>query len=53
MNVHSEDLLRDHTQINMVKAAGLALFCWGDDNNCKDVILKLKKLGVNAIIYDK
>lgn len=37
----------------MVKEAGLALFCWGDDNNCKEVVKKFKDLGVNAIIYDK
>lgn len=37
----------------MVKKAGLALFCWGDDNNCRNVINELKQLGVNAIIYDK
>ncbi|XP_050530961.1 glycerophosphocholine phosphodiesterase GPCPD1-like isoform X2 [Daktulosphaira vitifoliae] len=53
VNVHSEDLLRDLSQINMVKETGLSLFCWGEDNNCKDVVNKLKKLGVNAIIYDK
>ncbi|VVC36861.1 Hypothetical protein CINCED_3A012450 [Cinara cedri] len=53
VNVHSEDLLRDQTQINIVKEAGLTLFCWGDDNNCKEVVNKLKLLGVNAVIYDK
>lgn len=53
VNVHSEDLLRDQTQISIVKEAGLALFCWGDDNNCKDVVNKFKELGVNAVIYDK
>eukprot|EP00102_Acyrthosiphon_pisum_P022396 XP_016659606.1 PREDICTED: uncharacterized protein LOC100164659 [Acyrthosiphon pisum] len=53
VNVHSEDLLRDPLQIDIVKQAGLALFCWGDDNNCKDVANKFKKLGVNAVIYDK
>ncbi|XP_015371225.1 PREDICTED: glycerophosphocholine phosphodiesterase GPCPD1-like [Diuraphis noxia] len=53
VNVHSEDLLRDPLQIDIVKQAGLALFCWGDDNNCKDVVNKFKKLGVNAVIYDK
>jgi len=46
-------LLRDPLQIDIVKQAGLALFCWGDDNNCKDVANKFKKLGVNAVIYDK
>ncbi|XP_050426352.1 glycerophosphocholine phosphodiesterase GPCPD1 [Adelges cooleyi] len=53
INVHSEDLLRDPSQISMVKKTGLALFCWGDDNNCKDVVNEFKRLGVNAIIYDK
>ncbi|XP_060846937.1 LOW QUALITY PROTEIN: glycerophosphocholine phosphodiesterase GPCPD1-like [Rhopalosiphum padi] len=53
VNVHSEDLLRDPLQVNIVKQAGLALFCWGDDNNCKEVANKFKKLGVNAVIYDK
>jgi len=53
VNVHSEDLLRDPLQIDIVKQAGLALFCWGNDNNCKDVANKFKKLGVNAVIYDK
>ncbi|VVC38349.1 Carbohydrate-binding-like fold,Spaetzle,PLC-like phosphodiesterase, TIM beta/alpha-barrel [Cinara cedri] len=53
VNVHSEDLLRDQTQINMVKEAGLKLFCWGDENNCKEVVYKLKLLGVNAVIYDR
>lgn len=37
----------------MVKEAGLALFCWGNDNNCKDVVINFKRLGVNAVIYDK
>lgn len=29
------------------------LFCWGDDNNCKDTIKFLKEKGLHAIIYDK
>jgi glycerophosphocholine phosphodiesterase GPCPD1 len=36
-----------------VKNAGLALFCWGEDNNSKEVLKKFKELGVNAVIYDK
>ncbi|XP_054742278.1 glycerophosphocholine phosphodiesterase GPCPD1 [Anastrepha obliqua] len=50
---HTEDLLRDPTQINLAKSHGLVVFCWGDDNNCKDTIKFLKDLGSHAIIYDK
>jgi glycerophosphocholine phosphodiesterase GPCPD1 len=50
---HTEDLLRDSTQIELTKGKGLILFCWGDDNNSVDTIKHLKDLGIHAIIYDK
>uniref|UniRef100_A0A453Z005 Glycerophosphocholine phosphodiesterase n=1 Tax=Anopheles gambiae TaxID=7165 RepID=A0A453Z005_ANOGA len=50
---HTEDLLRDQTQVNLATERGLIIFCWGDDNNCKDTIKHLKSLGIHAIIYDK
>ncbi|XP_055643913.1 glycerophosphocholine phosphodiesterase GPCPD1 isoform X2 [Toxorhynchites rutilus septentrionalis] len=50
---HTEDLLRDQTQVNLATEKGLIIFCWGDDNNCKDTIKHLKSLGIHAIIYDK
>lgn len=50
---HTEDLLRDSSQINMAKDKGLTIFCWGDDNNCKDTIKHLKNLGLHGVIYDK
>ncbi|KAL7742067.1 hypothetical protein ACLKA6_018314 [Drosophila palustris] len=50
---HTEDLLRDPSQVNLAKERGLVLFCWGDDNNSKDTIKLLKDLGLHAIIYDK
>lgn len=50
---HTEDLLRDISQVNLAKDNGLILFCWGDDNNCKDTIKFLKDKGLHAIIYDK
>lgn len=37
----------------MAKSRGLVVFCWGDDNNCRDTIKMLKDLGLHAIIYDK
>ncbi|XP_076161628.1 glycerophosphocholine phosphodiesterase GPCPD1 isoform X1 [Ptiloglossa arizonensis] len=53
INVHTEDILRDPTQVQFVKDAGLIIFCWGDDNNDKATIQHLKKLGLHAVIYDK
>lgn len=45
--------MRDMSQVNLAKDMGLILFCWGDDNNCKDTIKFLKDKGLHAIIYDK
>ncbi|XP_018392349.1 PREDICTED: glycerophosphocholine phosphodiesterase GPCPD1-like [Cyphomyrmex costatus] len=53
INVHTEDILRDPSQVKLVKDTGLIIFCWGDDNNDKDTIQYLKKLGLHAVIYDK
>ncbi|XP_073995151.1 glycerophosphocholine phosphodiesterase GPCPD1 isoform X2 [Rhodnius prolixus] len=53
INVHTEDLLRDSSQVSLVKRAGLVLFCWGDDNNDTKTIKHLKELGIHAVIYDK
>lgn len=53
INVHTEDILRDPSQVKLVKDVGLIIFCWGDDNNNKDTIQYLKRLGLHAVIYDK
>ncbi|XP_008553502.1 glycerophosphocholine phosphodiesterase GPCPD1 isoform X1 [Microplitis demolitor] len=53
INVHTEDILRDPSQVKAVKDRGLIIFCWGDDNNDKATIQHLKKLGLHAVIYDK
>lgn len=53
INVHTEDILRDHNQVAFVKEHGLILFCWGDDNNNPKTIKYLKELGLHAVIYDK
>lgn len=53
INVHTEDILRDSSLVKLVKDSGLIIFCWGDDNNDKDTIQHLKKLGLHAVIYDK
>ncbi|KAJ2953544.1 hypothetical protein O0L34_g1146 [Tuta absoluta] len=51
--VHTEDLLRDPTQVKLVTDAGLVIFCWGDENNDRDTIKRLKLMGLHAVIYDK
>ncbi|KAJ9595971.1 hypothetical protein L9F63_012864, partial [Diploptera punctata] len=53
INVHTEDILRDPRQVQMVMDAGLIMFCWGDDNNSPATIKHLKQLGIHGIIYDK
>ena len=50
--VHAEDILRDPNQVALVQSKDLILFCWGEDNNDTSVILYLKSLGLNGIIYD-
>lgn len=53
VNVHTEDLLRDPSQVKLATEAGLVIFCWGDDNADKATIKYLKELGLHGIIYDK
>ncbi|KAG8232832.1 hypothetical protein J437_LFUL013372, partial [Ladona fulva] len=53
INVHSEDILRDSTQVKLARDAGLVVFCWGEDNNDTSTIRYLKELGLDGIIYDK
>ncbi|XP_063972976.1 glycerophosphocholine phosphodiesterase GPCPD1-like isoform X1 [Diachasmimorpha longicaudata] len=53
INVHTEDILRDPSHVQIVRDRGLIIFCWGDDNNDKATIQHLKKLGLHAVIYDK
>lgn len=44
---------RDISLVDLAKEMGLTMFCWGEDNNCKDTIKYLKEKGLHAIIYDK
>lgn len=53
VNVHTEDLLRDASQVRLATEAGLVIFCWGDDNNDPNTIKFLKELGLHGVIYDK
>ncbi|XP_031343749.1 glycerophosphocholine phosphodiesterase GPCPD1-like isoform X2 [Photinus pyralis] len=53
INVHTEDILRDPSQVKLATTAGLIIFCWGDENADKATIKYLKELGLHGIIYDK
>ena len=51
--MHTEDLMRDSSQMALAQKHNLIVFCWGDDNNDKETIKFLKDLGLHGIIYDK
>ncbi|XP_021949195.1 glycerophosphocholine phosphodiesterase GPCPD1 isoform X2 [Folsomia candida] len=53
LNVHTEDILRDPSQIKEIVEHGLIAFCWGDDNNNAATIRYLKELGLHGVIYDR
>ncbi|KAK7019207.1 Glycerophosphocholine phosphodiesterase gpcpd1 [Halocaridina rubra] len=53
INVHTEDIMRDASQMQMALDYNLIVFCWGDHNNDQETIKFLKKLGLHGIIYDK
>ncbi|KAF5293105.1 hypothetical protein FQA39_LY13715 [Lamprigera yunnana] len=53
VNVNTEDILKDPTQVKLATNAGLIVFCWGDENADKATIKYLKELGLHGIIYDK
>ncbi|KAF7266282.1 hypothetical protein GWI33_020315 [Rhynchophorus ferrugineus] len=53
VNVHTEDLLRDPSLVQLPKEAGLIIFCWGDENADPATIKFLKELGLHGVIYDK
>lgn len=48
-----KQLFWKHFQVKLVTDAGLVIFCWGDDNNDRNTIKKLKEMGLHAVIYDK
>lgn len=50
---NSKDLLQDLSLIQLVRSAGLRHFCWGGENNNKDVINQMKAAGLDGIIFDK
>jgi len=53
LSAMAEALIRDPTQMELVKSRGQVLFCWTDEQNDKETVKYLKQLGVNGVIYDR
>ncbi len=54
VNAFSEDILRDPSQVDMVKSRGLILFVWMDEKDSdRETVQYLKQLGVDGIVYDR
>ncbi|XP_019761372.1 glycerophosphocholine phosphodiesterase GPCPD1-like isoform X2 [Dendroctonus ponderosae] len=53
INVHTEDLLRHPSLVQLAKELNLVIFCWGDENADPATIKFLKELGLHGVIYDK
>ncbi|GAB6024601.1 hypothetical protein CHUAL_009748 [Chamberlinius hualienensis] len=53
IDVQTEEILNDNTQVEKCLEADLLMFCWGEDNNDVQTINLLKNLGLHGIIYDR
>jgi glycerophosphoryl diester phosphodiesterase len=54
VNAFSEDVLRDITQVDLVKGRGQILFVWMDEKDSeKGTVQYLKERGVDGIVYDR
>lgn len=53
IDVCTEVLCSRPENISDTRAAGLVLFCWGDDNNNSTTIRSLREQRVDGIIYDR
>jgi len=53
LSAMAEALMRDPSQMDLVRSKGQVLFCWTDEQNDKETVKYLKQLGVNGVIYDR
>ncbi|CAH0557778.1 unnamed protein product [Brassicogethes aeneus] len=53
INVHTEDILRDPSLVQLAHRNHLVIFCWGDENADPSTIKYLKKLQLHGVIFDK
>merc|ERR550534_2743972 len=53
LSAMAEVVMRDPSQLEMVRKYGQIIFTWTDEKNDKDTVKALKQLGVNGVIYDR
>jgi glycerophosphoryl diester phosphodiesterase len=53
VDLHSRELLQDLGVVRLAKKAGLAVYCWGVENNDRENMRVLEGAGVDAIILDR
>jgi len=53
LSVRAEALLRNPHHLEKVREHNQVIFVWTDEQNDKETVQHLKKLGVNGVIYDR
>ena len=51
--MRAEALLRNPSHLEKVREHNQVIFVWTDEQNDKETVQHLKKLGVNGVIYDR
>lgn len=53
LSVRAEALLKYPQRMEKVRQHGQVIFVWTDEQNDRETVQYLKKLGVNGVIYDR
>ena len=53
LSVRAEALLKNPDRLAKVREHNQVIFVWTDEQNDKETVQYLKKLGVNGVIYDR
>ena len=53
LSVRAEALLKNPDRLEKVREHKQVIFVWTDEQNDKETVQYLKKLGVNGVIYDR
>ena len=53
LSVRAEAVLRNPQHLEKVRQHGQVIFVWTDEQNDRQTVQHLKKLGVNGVIYDR
>lgn len=53
INAFIDDILRDTSQVQLVKGRNQVIFVWMDEYSDKETVQYLKDLGLDGIVYDR